>query len=93
MQGLLLTVICAAAAGGAPAKKEQIDSNVECSVQHCMMWSLHEAYVVESEDAVLGESQPLSELLLVKFAGSSAAAAKDISRSSSGTIEIQQIHY
>lgn len=38
----------------------------------------------ESEEVVLGESQPLSELLLVISAVSSAAAAIDISRSSSG---------
>lgn len=55
-------------------------------------WLTPAAYVVESEDAVLGESQPLSELLLVKSAGSSAAAAIDISRSSSGTTDIQYIH-
>lgn len=38
----------------------------------------------ESEEVVLGESRPLSELLLVISAVSSAAAAMDISRSSSG---------
>lgn len=48
--------------------------------------------MVESEDAVLGESQPLSELLLVKSAGSSAAASIDISRSSSGTVDMQCTH-
>lgn len=41
-------------------------------------------YVFESEDVVRGESRPLSELLLVMSALSSAAAAIDISRSSSG---------
>ena len=41
-------------------------------------------YVFESEEVVLGESRPLSELLLVISAVSSAAAAMDISRSSSG---------
>lgn len=39
--------------------------------------------VVEKEDVVLGESQPLSELLLVASAVSSVAAAIDISRFSS----------
>lgn len=38
----------------------------------------------ESEEVVLGESRPLSELLLVISAVSSAAAAMDIIRSSSG---------
>lgn len=38
----------------------------------------------ESEEVVLGESLPLSELLLVISAVSSAAAAMDIIRSSSG---------
>lgn len=42
-----------------------------------------EPYVVESEEVVLGESRPLSELLLVISAVSSAAAAMDMSRSSS----------
>ena len=41
--------------------------------------------MVESEEVVLGESRPLSELLeLAISAVSSAAAAIDISRSSSG---------
>lgn len=39
-------------------------------------------HVVESEEVALGESQPLSELLFVVSAVSSAAI--DISRSSSG---------
>lgn len=51
---------------------------------------LPDAYVGESEDVLLGESQPLSELLLVKSAGSSDAAAIDMSRSSSG--RNQSIH-
>ena len=53
-----------------------------------MYWCLHDSqmdpHVVESEEVVLGESRPLSELLLVIPAVSSAAAAIDMSRSSSG---------
>lgn len=63
-----------------------------CAALHerAFTWFTPEAYVVESEDVVLGESQPLSELLLVKSTGSSAAAAAiDMSRSSSGTKDIQ----
>lgn len=41
--------------------------------------------MTENEDVVLGESRPLSELLLNVSGVSSAAAAIDISRSSSGT--------
>lgn len=43
-------------------------------------------YVFEREEVVLGESRPLSELLLVRSAVSSAAAAIDMSRSSSGIV-------
>jgi len=41
-------------------------------------------HVAENDDEVLGESQPLSELLLITSDVSSAAAI-DMSRSSSGT--------
>lgn len=79
-----------AAARGAPAKKNKKKKQKE-------YWNWvkekrtklrpHDSgdhYVFESEEVVLGESRPLSELLLVISAVSSAAAAMDISRSSSG---------
>lgn len=79
-----------AAARGAPAKKKKKKKKKE-------YWNRvkekrtklrpHDSgdhYVFESEEVVLGESRPLSELLLVISAVSSAAAAMDISRSSSG---------
>lgn len=54
-------------------------------------------YVAENEDMVRGESRPLSELLLVVTPVSSAAAAIDISRSSSSTsnmnTHIRLMHY
>lgn len=54
-------------------------------------------YVAENEDMVRGESRPLSELLLVVPPVSSAAAAIDISRSSSSTgninTHIRLMHY
>lgn len=46
-----------------------------------------QAYVFDSEEVVLGESRPLSELPWVLFSVFSAAAAIDISRSSSGIKE------
>lgn len=44
--------------------------------------------MAENEDMVLGESRPLSELLLVVSLVSSAAAAIDIRRFSSGNRDI-----
>lgn len=72
---------------------------MECFKQRHLHDHRWDPYVAESEEMVLGESLPLSELLLVLPAVSSAAAAIDISRSSSGikhkkthTLEVMKLY-
>lgn len=86
IEGLILTPLRPAAAGGAPAsQKAQNQSRIfggNTGVGEMAFALMHRSdpYVM---DVVLGESRPLSELLLVVTALSSATAI-DIIRSSSG---------